>query len=122
MMLIVLLVAALLEMGEDVGDELGVLDAGEDLEWTAAAPTGVDVDGEHAFEALHPGHRDVLGRGGRVVRGLRWSAAAAAGGGDVGAQAACGGEHAVESREVDARRRDEGGESSEEVERLEQNV
>lgn len=114
-MLIVCLVGAPLKMGEDVGDELGVLDAGDDLQRSAAALTGIDVDGEHAFEALHPRHRDMLGCGGLGARGLRWPAAASAGRGDGGTHAACGGEHPVESREVGARRRHEGGEPGKKV-------
>src|SRR5690606_30515898 len=65
--LIVFVVAALLEMGEDVGDELGVLDAGEDLEVAAAAQAGIDVDGEHAFEAPHPVIETCLGARGSVL-------------------------------------------------------
>jgi hypothetical protein len=41
-----------------------LLDAGDDAKQAAALPAGVDVDGEHALEALRPGEarRAVDGR------------------------------------------------------------
>lgn len=51
--------------------ELGILDAGNHAQCSAAALTGLDVDAEGALEALHPAQRVVL-------RGMRLRAAAAA--------------------------------------------
>jgi len=62
-----------LKMGENVVDEQAVLDARDDLERPAAALARFDVDGEDALQALHPGHRDVLGRL-RLKRSRAWAA------------------------------------------------
>src|SRR5690606_17057870 len=43
-------------MLENPPDELGVLDACNHLELPAAALTGLDLDCEHASQALHPRH------------------------------------------------------------------
>jgi len=83
----------------------GVLEARDHLELPAAPAAALDVDREHAFEPLHPGHARVfwhvpLGGGLGVPR-----TAAAARGGDRGAQRVVRGEHPVVSREMPARRR-----------------
>ena len=44
-------------MGEDLLDHHRILNAGNDLDGTAAFPAGLDVDGEHPLESLRPGHR-----------------------------------------------------------------
>jgi hypothetical protein len=41
-------------MCEDLADHRGIFNAGNYAEFTAAFRTGLDVDGEHPFEALHP--------------------------------------------------------------------
>ena len=41
---------------EDRGDDIGIFDAGDDAQFAAALGAGLDVDGEDAFQALHPGH------------------------------------------------------------------
>ena len=39
---------------EDRGDDIGIFDAGDDAQFAAALGAGLDVDGEDAFQALHP--------------------------------------------------------------------
>src|SRR5688572_1025511 len=78
------------EMLEDVADELGLFDAGDDLECAATALTDLDVDAEAAFQALHPAHGVVFGQ----VRLRRTPAACRD---DRGAQAAVGSEEAMEA-------------------------
>ena len=41
---------------EDRGDDIGIFDAGDDAQFAAALGAGLDVDGEDAFRAPHPGH------------------------------------------------------------------
>ena len=41
---------------EDRGDDIGIFDAGDDAQFAAALGACLDVDGEDAFQALHPGH------------------------------------------------------------------
>ena len=43
------------EVSEDPFNERRLLDAGDDALPAAAVPAGLDVNGEHALEALHPG-------------------------------------------------------------------
>ena len=45
-----------IEVGEDLLYHLGVLDAGDDLNRTAAFATGFDVNSERPLQALRPGH------------------------------------------------------------------
>jgi hypothetical protein len=46
-----------------------LLDAGDDAQLAAALPAGLDVDGEHALEALRPGEAPLaVGGRGRPVR------------------------------------------------------
>ena len=41
---------------EDRGDDIGIFDAGDDAQRATALGAGLDVDGEDAFQALHPSH------------------------------------------------------------------
>ena len=41
---------------EDRGDDIRIFDAGDDAQFATALGAGLDVDGEDAFQALHPGH------------------------------------------------------------------
>ena len=41
---------------EDRGDDIGIFDAGDDAQFAAALGACLDVDGEDAFQAPHPGH------------------------------------------------------------------
>ena len=52
------------EVPEDPLNERRLLDAGDDAQLAAALPAGVEVDGEHALEALRPGEAP-LAVGGR---------------------------------------------------------
>jgi len=61
---------------EDLFNDGGVFDAGDDPHGIAAAGAGVDVDLEHAFEPLRPGHRGMAFDGGPGrARATTWSAA-----------------------------------------------
>jgi hypothetical protein len=44
-------------VGEDLLDDLRVLNAYDDPHRTAAGRTGLDVDTENPFQALRPGYR-----------------------------------------------------------------
>jgi hypothetical protein len=60
-------------MLQNGGDDLGILDAGDDLDRPAALLAAF-VDAEHAFQALRPVHRDVLRfgtAGGSLIRPAR---------------------------------------------------
>jgi hypothetical protein len=48
-----------IQMGEDLLDDLGILDARNDPHCPAAGRTSLDVDAEGPFQALRPGHRRV---------------------------------------------------------------
>ena len=43
-------------MVEDLADDVGTLDPGDDIDGAAAGLTGLDVDVEHALEALRSDH------------------------------------------------------------------
>jgi hypothetical protein len=47
----------LIQVGEDLLDDIEVLNACDDPHRTAAGRAGIDVDPEYAFQALRPGHR-----------------------------------------------------------------
>lgn len=83
---------------QDLFDDLWVFDTSDDLDRTAAAFTGLDIDAEHTFEALRPGH-------GGMPRGIRLRVipAVAPGRGHPGPQSAVGGEHTVIAGEVHPR-------------------
>ena len=84
---------------EDRGDDIGIFDAGDDAQFAAALGAGLDVDGEDAFRAPHPGH------GGKglirlfVARFAFWH--------DGLTMLAIRREHAVEPGEVQSRTRDQ---------------
>ena len=46
-----------IQVCEDLIDDVGILDAGDDPHRPAAGRAGLDVDPEHPLEALRPGHR-----------------------------------------------------------------
>ena len=93
---------------EDRGDDIGIFDAGDDAQFAAALGVGLDVDGEDAFQAPHPGH------GGKglirlfVARFAFWH--------DGLAMLAIRREHAVEPGEVRSRTRDQRRQAGDEVE------
>jgi hypothetical protein len=107
-------------MRENALDEKGILNTGDHAERTAAATTELDVDGEDAFETLHPAHAHVFGE--RIRVGFLVVAASPSCRGDRGAQCVVRGEHPVVSGEVAAGRGHEGGQASQEVQRLQAHV
>ena len=101
-------------MAQYFGDQRWVLDAGDDAEFSTALRTGLDVDGKHPLEALHPGHR----RAGLVVvhRSLRsvWHDAVAVFG--------IGGEYPVKADEVPPRPGNQCGQASDKVQRFQHDM
>ena len=99
---------------EDRGDDIGIFDAGDDAQFAAALGAGLDVDGEDAFRAPHPGH------GGKglirlfVARFAFWH--------DGLTMLAIRREHAVEPGEVQSRTRDQRRRAGDEVEWVEDDV
>jgi len=89
------------EVGEDLLDHHRILDAGDDAHRPAAGRAGLDVDLEHALEALCPSHRSpALGRGTVVCLGRCLASCALAPPGLRHLEApvrAVRGEHAVEA-------------------------
>ena len=96
---------------EDRGDDIGIFDAGDDAQFTAALGAGLDVDGDDAFQAPHPGH------GGKGL--IRLFAARFAFWHDRPAMLAIRREHAVEPGEVQSRTRDQRRRAGDEVEWVE---
>jgi hypothetical protein len=85
----------------------------------------LDVDVEHALEALRPSHRrPPLGRGAVVCLGrcLACCTLAPPGLGHLRAVRAVRGKHAVEAGEIDARFGHQRGQSCDEIQRLEEHV
>ena len=101
-------------MLEDRSDDIGIFDAGDDAQFAAALGAGLDVDGEDAFQALHPSH------GGKglirlfVARFAFWH--------DGLAMLAIRREHAVEPGQVQSRTRDQRRQAGDEVEWVEDDV
>ena len=99
---------------EDRGDDIGIFDAGDDAQFAAALGAGLDVDGEDAFRAPHPGH------GGKglvrlfVARFTFWH--------DGLTMLAIRREHAVEPGEVQSRARDQRRRAGDEVEWVEDDM
>ena len=93
---------------EDRGDDIGIFDAGDDAQFAAALGAGLDVEGEGAFQAPHPGH------GGKGLIGL--FAARFAFWRDGPAMLAIRREHVVEPGEVRSRTRDQRRQAGDEVE------
>ena len=101
-------------MLEDRSDDIGIFDAGDDAQFAAALGAGLDVDGEDAFQALHPS------RGGKglirlfVARFAFWH--------DGLTMLAIRREHAVEPGQVQSRTRDQRRQAGDEVEWVEDDV
>jgi len=76
-----------------------------------AAPTGLDLDREHAFESLRPRHRGVFRHGALGIGSDRLRTATAAGRGDRRTQRVVWSEHPVVPREMGPRPRHERGEA-----------
>ena len=45
---------------EELGDDVGGLDASDDAQFAATLAAGLNTDGEDAFQALHPRHRCIV--------------------------------------------------------------
>ena len=99
---------------EDRGDDIGIFDAGDDAQFAAALGAGLDVDGEDAFQAPHPGH------GGKGL--IRLFAARFAFWHDGLTMLAIRREHAVEPGQVQSRTRDQRRRAGDEVEWVEDDV
>ena len=94
------------QVTQDPGNDVGPLDAGDNLDGTATPLADFDIDLEHALETPSPGHGAMLfgvGRGRLKGRSL-----AAPGRRDLRTKAAVGREHTMIAREVDAGPRDQG--------------
>ena len=107
-------------MIEDLSDHRWIFDARDDLDRTPTMLAGQDVDLEYTLQPLGPRHRDVV-RGFGFVAGLGL-ASAAPGRRHLFPQSMIWREHPVIAREVDARRRHQGGQAGHKVERLEYHV
>ena len=46
-----------IQVGEDLGDDAGIFDAGNDSHCSGTDQPGLDVDPEDPLESLRPGHR-----------------------------------------------------------------
>ena len=104
------------EMGEDLVDDLGRFDAGDDAQRTATHATVFDVDVEDALEPLAPAH----GRG-TICMGLAGGSMGRVGD-DAVAVFAVRGEHAVVWGEMGAGARHEGGEAGDKVDGVEHDM
>ena len=95
-------------------------DAGDDSDGAAAAGAGVDIDLEHAFEPLRPGHGGMaFGGGPGRDRATAWSAP---GRGHLCAQVVVGGKHPMKPGEIHARGGDQCGEPGDKVQWLEDHM
>jgi len=120
------------EVDEDGANHGGVGDVGEDAAATAAPGAREDVLAERAPEKLGPGDAPVSGggrQGSRRREGRRWRRRKMGAGrrrwrwrDDEGAKLGVGCEHAVEASEIDARRRNEGGQQAEQLQGSHQQV
>ena len=108
------------EVRDDAGDGFRIGDVRENAKWGPTAGASAEVETESAVQSLHPAtgggangrcRRRIVGRG-----RLRWL------GYDAMSLARVGGEHAVIAKQVDSRAGNEGGESGNEVQRLEQHM
>jgi hypothetical protein len=112
-------------VGEDLLDDTGVLNARDDAHRPAAGRAGLDVNTEHPFQALRPGHRGAAFGRCRLlgIRGLGMPASPAPlGRCHPRTVFAVGRKHAVEARQVDPRFRHQRCQPGNEVEGLEDNV
>lgn len=107
-------------MLEDTVDDGRVFDAGDDPERPATVAAGLDVDAEHALEALRPRHgRTALGR---CFAGVVAGAPATTPGRDLRAQGAVRSKHPVEAGEVHTRFRHQRNQAGDEIQRFEDDV
>ena len=102
-------------MRQDLFDHRWIFDARNHLDRTAAVVTGLNIDLEHALQALRPRHCDVAG--GRWLVGRR-GMPAALGRRHLFTQPMIRRKDAVIARQVDTWRRHERGQPGDKVERL----
>ena len=107
-------------MRQDLVDHGWSFDARDHLDRTTTVFTGLDLDLEHALQPLGPRHRDVPGW--RRISSRLGRAPAALGRRHLFTQPVIRREHAVIARQVDSRRRHQGGQSRHKVERLKHHV
>ena len=96
-------------MGEYLPDDVRIFDAGDDLHGSAAGLASLDIDVEHALEALRPGHDDMAFDGCpfcKSIGSIGIASLAPAGRRDQCPVIAVGGEYAMEAGKIDARLRD----------------
>ncbi len=96
----------MLQVVEYLPDHLGIFDAGDDLHGSAAGLASLDIDVEHALEALRPGHDDMAFGGCpfcKSIGSIGIASLAPAGRRDQCPVIAVGGEYAMEAGKIDAR-------------------
>jgi hypothetical protein len=114
---------SLLEVRQDLRDDFGLLDAGNDPELPTTAGAGVDLDAKDALQALRPAHRHVA-RGFRLVRvtdligSLPLAPHTPMRRRHRSAQLAVRGEHSMKSCQVHARWRHQCGKTRHQVQRV----
>ena len=114
-----------IQVGEDLLDDLGILDARNDPHCSAADRTGLDVDAENPLEALRPSHR---GATFRLCRRLRirgrgtLTAPAPLGRRHPRAVFAVRCKHPMKASEVDPRLGHQGRQPCDEIQRLKDDV
>ena len=112
----------LLQVPENLLNDLGVLDAGNHFDLTAAVFTDFDIDIENSFQSLHPGHGTMSLCGTLVLPiGIGWLSVgllATLGRRHLNAVFAVGREDAVETCEVDSWLGYQRGQFGNEVQRL----
>jgi len=96
----------MLQVVEYLPDHLGIFDAGDDLHGSAAGLASLDIDVEHALEALRPGHDDMAFGGCpfcKSIGSIGIASLAPAGRRDQCPVIGVGGEYAMEAGKIDAR-------------------
>ena len=114
-----------IQVGEDLLDDLRILDARDDPHRPAAGRTGLDIDPEDPLEALRPGHCGAAFGWRRLLRvrgpGMR-GAPAPPGRGHPRTVFAVRCEHPVETGQVHPRLGHQGGQPGNEIQWLEDDV
>jgi phosphoribosylglycinamide formyltransferase 2 len=111
-------------VGQDSLNGGRIFNAGDDLDLPGAPLAGLDVNVEHPFESLHPGHRHVA-LGGRLVQPVLPGKLAPLASPspprrrNTHTKLAIGGEHSVKTRQIDAGLGNQSGQLRDEVQRFE---
>ena len=112
-------------MVENLADDAGIFNAGDDLDGAAAGLSGLDVDVQYALQALRPGHCCSAFGGRCVFRPVRRAGLvtlAPLGRRHPRTMRAVRGENPVKSSQVDSGLRYQGDKPDDEVQRLENDV